>query len=258
MSVEVLVLPVLLAHALGLAFGIVIIVGAVKMMRLNSHGFATVASVLALLPCGPAWLLGLPMGIWSLLVLGRQDVKAAFRATQPKAAPPPFPVVPSPEAGKLMLQAPADALILAGSAALLTALGVGLWLWLKWNEAFLSELDKGNLVGMSVGNAVYALIIIMTGVLMRRLRGRLFALVCVVIVGLFFPAVVALNVVMELKNIPQWPVVIPTWLGVPLAIWATVTLFRRDVRAAFQVRTKSREPPARPTPVIPGASGWSR
>jgi hypothetical protein len=66
---------------------------------------------------------------------------------------------------------------------------------------------------------------------------RLFTLVCVVVVGgLFIPAVGALNVALELKNIPQWPVLIPTWLGVPIAVWATVVLFRRDVRVAFQSR----------------------
>jgi hypothetical protein len=141
---------------------------------------------------------------------------------------------------KRMLQAPADGLILAGSAALLTALGVGLWLSLRWDEAFLSELARGNLVGMSVANAVYAMVIIMAGVLLRRLSARLLTLVCVVIAGLFVPAVCALNVIMEFKNIPQWPVSIPMWLGVPVAIWATVVLFRRDVRAAFEAQATSK------------------
>jgi hypothetical protein len=84
----ILLLSLLLAQVIGLVFGILIVVGAVKMLRLKSHGFATVASVLALLPCGPAWLLGLPMGIWSLLVLSRRDVKAAFRAKQAKTSIP--------------------------------------------------------------------------------------------------------------------------------------------------------------------------
>src|SRR5260221_14417428 len=80
MGILVLAPLVLLVQAISFGIGIVIIVGAVKMMRLRSHGFATVASVLAMLPCGPAWLLGLPMGIWSLIVLNRQNVKAAFDA----------------------------------------------------------------------------------------------------------------------------------------------------------------------------------
>ncbi len=178
-------------------------------------------------------------------MVGREDLAHPTAAT-------------ATEAGKLKLQGPADALILAGGAALLTALGVGLWLWLKWDEAGLSESDKGNLVGMSVGDAVYALVIIVAGVLMRRLSARLFTLVCVVIGGLFYPAVVALNVVMEMKSIPQWPVVIPLWLGVPVAIWATVVLFRHDVRAAFQDQTRSRSAARKSREAPPPPSAWGR
>ena len=80
MSVVILLPLLLLIQAIGFGIGIVLIVGAVKMMRLKSHGLATAAGVLAMLPCGPSWLLGLPMGIWSLVVLNRQNVKAAFQA----------------------------------------------------------------------------------------------------------------------------------------------------------------------------------
>jgi hypothetical protein len=237
MSTVVLLPLLVLVQAISFGIGIVIIVGAVKMMRLRSHGLATAASALAMLPCGPAWLLGLPMGIWSLVVLNRQNVKAAFDAQTigPNARPDPArPTLQGhDEQGECpVVQGPAEGSILAGSAALLTALGVGLWLWDRWDSG-IADLGKSNLIGMSLANAIYALVMVTAGVLMRRRRARLFGLVCVVIVGLFSPAVVALNVIMEFKNIPQWPVVIPLWLGVPVAIWATVVLFRRDVRAAF-------------------------
>jgi hypothetical protein len=65
------------------------------------------------------------------------------------------------------------------------------------------------------------------------LRVRLFVVLCVVLVGLFLPATLAVNVVMEFEHIPVWPVVIAMWLGMPVAIWATVVLFRQDVREAF-------------------------
>jgi hypothetical protein len=68
-------LPALL---LGIILGAFIILGAVQMLRLRSHGLATTAAVLALLPCGPAWLVGLPVGLWALLVLSTPEVKAAF------------------------------------------------------------------------------------------------------------------------------------------------------------------------------------
>ncbi len=59
---------------------IVVIVGAVKMKNLESYGFAMAASIIAMLPCSCCCLLGLPFGIWSLVVLSDAGVKAAFRA----------------------------------------------------------------------------------------------------------------------------------------------------------------------------------
>lgn len=62
-------------------FGVVILLGALKMKNLESHGFAMVASILAMIPCiSPCCLLGLPIGIWALVVLLDQNVKAAFRS----------------------------------------------------------------------------------------------------------------------------------------------------------------------------------
>src|SRR5262245_57496534 len=69
-----------LAWALAFTFGIVIIIGALKMMRLKSYNWALAASVLALLPCNPAGVLGLVTGIWGLVVLNRPAVKAAFES----------------------------------------------------------------------------------------------------------------------------------------------------------------------------------
>jgi hypothetical protein len=75
--------PVLVGLAAYLLIGIAMIVGAVRMLRLQSYGWATTASILALLPCSPAGVLGVAMGIWSLIVLSRPDVRAAFgRAPQ--------------------------------------------------------------------------------------------------------------------------------------------------------------------------------
>ena len=69
----------ILLLTVGVLPGLVILVGAVKMMRLSSYRWATAASIVALLPT-PIWLLGLAMGIWSLAVLSRPEVKAAFAA----------------------------------------------------------------------------------------------------------------------------------------------------------------------------------
>jgi tRNA A-37 threonylcarbamoyl transferase component Bud32 len=52
-------------------------VGAQRMMRLQSYGLAVAAGVLQLVP-SPGSLLGLPIGIWALVVLTRRDVHVAF------------------------------------------------------------------------------------------------------------------------------------------------------------------------------------
>ena len=52
----------------------------VKMMKLEHRGLAYAASILAMIPCiSPCCILGLPFGIWSLVVLADNDVKSAFR-----------------------------------------------------------------------------------------------------------------------------------------------------------------------------------
>ena len=62
-----------------LAIGILVLVGALKMQKLASHGLATTAAILAMIPClSPCCLLGLPFGIWALVVLNKPEVRAQF------------------------------------------------------------------------------------------------------------------------------------------------------------------------------------
>lgn len=57
-----------------------VIFGAVSMMRLRNYGVAYTAAVLSVIPCcSGCYFLGIPFGIWALVVLNREDVKAAFR-----------------------------------------------------------------------------------------------------------------------------------------------------------------------------------
>jgi len=75
----------ILLLTVGVLPGVVILVGAAKMMRLSSYRWATAASIVAFLP-SPVWLLGLAIGIWALVVLSRPAVKAAFAAQAAAAA----------------------------------------------------------------------------------------------------------------------------------------------------------------------------
>ena len=63
----------------GMAMSVLIFVGAVKMQRLKNYEFAFVAAILAMIPClTPCCFLGLPFGIWALVVLNRKNIKSEF------------------------------------------------------------------------------------------------------------------------------------------------------------------------------------
>lgn len=64
---------------LALTFGTFILIGAVKMRRLKSRGWAIAACVLSLIPgFSPCCLVGLPLGVWGLMTVNDAEVKAAF------------------------------------------------------------------------------------------------------------------------------------------------------------------------------------
>jgi hypothetical protein len=77
----------LLSGVVGLVFAIiwllmsgVVIFGAIKMKSLQSYGLAFAAAVLAAVPCtSPCCFIGLPVGIWAIVVLLNDDVKRSFR-----------------------------------------------------------------------------------------------------------------------------------------------------------------------------------
>lgn len=64
----------------GIAINIVTLIGAIKMKSLQSYTLAMIATILVMIPCNcPCCIIGIPFGIWSLVVLMNNDVKAAFR-----------------------------------------------------------------------------------------------------------------------------------------------------------------------------------
>jgi hypothetical protein len=55
-----------------------IVFGAWKMKSLQSYGLAMAASIVAMIPCLTLCCLGMPFGIWALVVLLKPEVKSAF------------------------------------------------------------------------------------------------------------------------------------------------------------------------------------
>jgi hypothetical protein len=68
-----------LGSVMGILVGGLIFYGAMKMRALQSWGLSLAAAIVAMIPClSPCCCLGLPIGIWALVVLLDNNVKASF------------------------------------------------------------------------------------------------------------------------------------------------------------------------------------
>ena len=67
-----------LVGGLDLFKGLFLIAAALPILWMRAYWFAVATSIVAMLPVGPSFLPGLPIGIWALSVLSKPEVKAAF------------------------------------------------------------------------------------------------------------------------------------------------------------------------------------
>ena len=59
---------------------VAIALGAISMIRLTSYRSAMVAAILSVIPiCSPCFVLGIPFGIWAIVVLNRPEVRRRFK-----------------------------------------------------------------------------------------------------------------------------------------------------------------------------------
>ena len=120
-----------------LTFPAVVILGALRMMRLRSYGLGVAAAVLAIVPVHPWCVIGLPIGIWALIVLLRGETREAFLLREqqgpsfgtggrfgdvPGAISPPKPGHESIQAASARLSMPAAALMFSGVLQVLACL----------------------------------------------------------------------------------------------------------------------------------------
>jgi hypothetical protein len=64
---------------LALVMSVVILLGALKLKKLENYTFSMIATIVAMVPCiSPCCLVGLPIGIWALVVLNKPEVKSSF------------------------------------------------------------------------------------------------------------------------------------------------------------------------------------
>ncbi len=68
------------SYIFAIVMALLIFWGAFEMQRLRNYVFAFVAALLAIIPClTSCCLVGLPFGIWALVVLSRTEVKSQFK-----------------------------------------------------------------------------------------------------------------------------------------------------------------------------------
>lgn len=70
----------LIFNVLGLAACAFILWAALQMKALKGWQMSVAASIVAMIPCFTCYLIGIPIGIWALVILMKPDVKAAFTA----------------------------------------------------------------------------------------------------------------------------------------------------------------------------------
>jgi hypothetical protein len=71
----------IVSSGIGIVVAGVIMYGAIKMRSLESYSLSMVSTILAMVPCtSPCCLIGIPIGVWALVILNRPEVKAAFRS----------------------------------------------------------------------------------------------------------------------------------------------------------------------------------
>jgi predicted Zn finger-like uncharacterized protein len=62
----------------GFPWALVILLGGIQMLRLRTRASAMTASIVSMVPCSLCCIIGLPIGIWSLIVLNKPEVVRAF------------------------------------------------------------------------------------------------------------------------------------------------------------------------------------
>ncbi len=224
-----------------MVFSALVLVAALKMKRLQAYWLAVVASLLAVI-ISPSNLIGLPIGIWALVVLSQREVRAAFgrvRATGSalggtsglstsesgagsQAAPAIQEEVADDAAiadARRQVHGPAFGLLLTGVINVVVAFAIPLIDVSLYSSSPLGPHAPQSSAGIGFAMAHAAILcficyglIIFAAFKMQRLRAYPLAIVASVL-AILSPALL---------------------IGLPIGIWALVVLSQREVRAAFQ------------------------
>lgn len=67
-----------IATVVTIGWGLLVFLGGLQMKKLSSRGFVMFSSILVMLPCNWCCVIGIPLGIWALVVMNDDDVKRSF------------------------------------------------------------------------------------------------------------------------------------------------------------------------------------
>ena len=199
------------------AVGALLIMASVKMRELEAYELCIVATGLGMVPCHFTALLGIPLGIWALIVLCRPGVRLAFaeasrrrRHLRAQLAAQGIPLA----AVEQQLQGPSLGLILAGAAAPVA-----------WFVVGMADGRDRDVVRMFIVMFPLALLIgglLIAGALqMRRLATYELCVIASVVAMLPLP-----------------PHFFGYVLSLPMGIWAFWILRKPEVRAAFERKAR--------------------
>lgn len=66
---------------IGIVMDVLLILGAYHLMNLKKYSLAMTGAIIACIPCcGPCFVLGIPFGIWALVLLNNPEIKPHFEA----------------------------------------------------------------------------------------------------------------------------------------------------------------------------------
>jgi predicted Ser/Thr protein kinase len=235
---------VALVSLVPLVFVVIMIVGAARMRHLETYGLAMTASILAILPVHPAFVLGLPIGIWALVVLMRRDTREAFRLRErlgPSVLQPGWTVGAS--AQPLPAKPPREDAPNAWESLRIPATGL----------MIVGILNIGGCALVGLFAPASELAIIPLALLLLPTLAGLFQ-----IQGGWHMFNGRSHTISMLGVVAAWLPVSPLWIvSLPLGIWALMIMQRHDVKALFadQIAGANRDrgnvPTTRPTRHVP-------
>jgi serine/threonine protein kinase/ankyrin repeat protein len=202
-----------------------ILFGASQMQLFRSRSWGKAAGITAMLPLGISFVIGLPAGIWSLVVLAREDVDRAFDRPQPGEKR-------LERSAATSVRGPAIGMITAGTLGCIAALVVMV-------AVIIEELTSTNVsIGEVVGPSILCMLTI-------GLSG------CTIVAGTKMLRLEQYEFVISFAYIAMLVPLNP--IAVPMGIWSLVVLLRRDVKEAFGVK---KEEPENTEPTDP-PNDWS-